>query len=156
MQTTITRRVNLVNLLEPSSILFASAFVFFVSTLVYLIAHTGVATILGILMLHLVVLPFIGVVSGTPVLYVTLFLLLFPLFYFTSDNYPTYRFIRFFLIPYIPLAVFISSFNLVGSGFIMVQNELTWLWGWLTVLLMLISLIFGSALIIKHNIKPSN
>lgn len=139
---------------EYSSIIMMSAFVFFSSILVYLIAHTGVRTILGILILHLTVLPFVGVFSGSPMLYVMLFLVLFPLFYFITENNPTYRFIRFFLIPYVPLAVFISSINLVRISDLLKLDGATYLWGWTTILLMLISGIFGSALIVKRNIEP--
>jgi len=156
IKITITAHVDFRHLFEYSSILFVSVFVFLVSTLVYLIAHTGVRTILGILILHLIVLPFIGILSGTHVLYVMLFALLFPLFYFISDNNPTYRFIRFFLIPYIPLTVFICSINIIEPGFLVAQSKLAFVWGWVTILLMLISAIFGSALIIKHNMEPSS
>ncbi len=143
------------SIFQYSSILTASVFVFFTSTLVYLIAHTSVATILGILLLHLVVLPFIGTMSGSPVLYLMLFLLLFPLFYSISENNPIYRFIRFFLIPYIPLTIFIGSINLLNPlNVVLAQNELVYTWAWVTILLMAISLIFGSVMIVRHNLEP--
>ncbi len=80
-----------------------SIFVFISATTVYLIAHTGIGNILGIVLLHFLGAPLIIFISGNPITYVILFVFMFILLCSISENDRITRFIRFLLIPYIPL-----------------------------------------------------
>jgi len=57
-----------------------SLFVFIAATTVYLIAHTGVVNILGIVLLHFVLAPLVIFTFRNPMVYVILFAFLFVLF----------------------------------------------------------------------------
>jgi len=99
----------------PSYVIGMSVFVFVLAILVYLITHTGVANILGVIILHSITVPLSGLLIGMPIIYLGLFFMLFPLFYFIAENNSVYRFIRYFLIPYIPLALLLASVYIYES-----------------------------------------
>lgn len=136
----------------PSYVLGMNIFVFVLAILVYLIAHTGVANILGIIILHLVLPLFSGVLGGIPAIYLTLFLTLFSVFYFIPENNPVYRFIRYFLIPYIPLALLLCAIYIYESLDNHIQTSIPI---WIIIPLLMTATIFGSTFLIKRNIEPT-
>lgn len=129
-----------------------SFFVFVSAVSVYLIAHTGVANILGIVLLHFVGPPLAILLFQHFLAYVILFVFLFVLFCNVSVNSPGNRFIRFFLIPYIPMAILVFLVYMIDySGTWYFTDEYS---EWTILVSMIVATIFGSALIIKRNIEP--
>jgi len=132
-----------------------SLFVFIAATTVYLIAHTGVVNILGIVLLHFVLAPLVIFTFRNPMVYVILFAFLFVLFCILSENNRTYRFIRFFLVPYIPTAVLMCFIYLTQFTNLLDYDNTPHSGAWVILPIMIVTTIFGSALIIKRNIEPS-
>lgn len=91
--------------ISPEIIIGVSSFVFISSTTIYLIAHTGLGNILGVVLAHLLGAPLVVLIFRNPIAYVILFAFMFILLCIISENDRITRFIRFFLIPYIPLAI---------------------------------------------------
>ncbi len=129
-----------------------SAFVFISATTTYLIAHTGVSNILGIVLLHFLGAPLVVLIFGDPIAYVILFVFMFIMLCMISENDRITRFVRFFLVPYIPLAIIVLFIYLVQFADKLSSNDIE---VWHILLTMTVGTIFGSALIIKRNIKPS-
>jgi len=129
-----------------------SLFVFIAATTTYLIAHTGLANILGIVLLHFIVAPLVIFVFNHPMAYVILFVFLFALFCSVSENSIKNRFMRLFLIPYIPLATSLFLIYMMDySGAWYISDRYS---TWKILIFMTVTTIFGSAFIIKQNAEP--